>query len=193
MLKFLRSSPKKLFPEAKHVVEFAFTIGGKDYYKFTDLLNAPYERALKALVFYREVDLNIDTDFLQKHCDAVDTVLDGERIDIYKIKALNALLKQRLTLPKHPELMWKLASVVYFDKAESPEVYDFEYNKGKIEFWKKHADLRSFFLSKPVVELIPYLKYAEENLEMFSQIIEEHHNQHSEKVLEIISGKQKMN
>jgi hypothetical protein len=54
-------------------------------------------------------------------------------------------LAQRLKLPKDTELLYKLASVVYFDKEESPEVYDFEYAKKKIAFWKESASLVIFF------------------------------------------------
>lgn len=193
MLKFLRRSPKNIFPEQKHVVELAFKVAGQEYFCFADPFNAPYERALTAIVFYREVSMNCDYSLLQKHTDAVNELLMSSRIDVFKIKTLNDLLTQRIKLPKDPELIYKLASVVYFDKNESPEVYDFEYGKKKIAFWKQHASLKDFFLQQPLIELIPYLKHADQNIENYSLIAEQFSKIHSDTLSDILSGKPKTN
>jgi hypothetical protein len=187
-MKLFAKNTKSLFPEAKHVIQHAFTVAGKEYYTFADMLNQPFERALTALIYYKEVDLNIDNEFLLKHTEAVNTVLTSNPIDVYKLKALNDLLKQRATLPKQNELLYKLASVVYFDKDENPAVYDFEYAKKKIAYWKEHTTLEAFFLQKPLVELIPYLKYAGSGLATYSQMIESFHTHHSDVVSGIISA-----
>jgi hypothetical protein len=181
MLKRLfKKTPKDLFPEQKHIVELAFTLAGREYYTFADPFNAPYQRALTAIIFYREVSMNCDYDLLEKHTEAINETLMANRIDVFRIKQLNDLLTQRLKLPKDTELLYKLASVVYFDKDESPEVYDFEYAKKKIAFWKEHATLREFFFQKPIVELIPYLKHADENLENYSLIVDQFKKVHSD-------------
>jgi hypothetical protein len=185
--------PKKYFQNARHIIEYAFSIGKKHYFRFSDHLNVPYERALSCLVYYREVDLNIDRDFMQEHLKAIDGILTSSKIDVFKIKQLNDQLLTRLQLPKDPELMYKLASVVFFDQEETPEVYEWEYAKKKIAFWKENASLRDFFLQKPLKELIPYLEYCEENLETFSRMVQDVNKVHSEKVSEILSGSSKMN
>jgi hypothetical protein len=191
MFRLFKKSPKNIFPEQKHVIEHAFTIAGKEYFKFTDHLNIPYERALSCLVYYREVDLNIDRDFLSQHLEAINEILTSNQIDVFKIKTLNDQLRQRLELPKDPELMYKLASVVFFDKEESPAVYDWEHAKRKIAFWKEHTTLQDFFLQKPIVELIPYLKFAEENLQEFSRLIADVNKLHSDNLSRISSEKRK--
>lgn len=170
---------KKFFPNTKHIIEYAFSVGKKHYFKFADHLNIPYERALSCLVFYREVDMNIDRDFLKQHLDAIQKVLRSNTIDVFKIDALNNQLLQRLMLPKDPELMYKLASVVYFDQEESPEVYEFDYGKKKIDYWKENSSLKDFFLSMPLRELIPYLDYAGENIETYSRMIQSVNQRHS--------------
>lgn len=190
--KLFKRSPKNIFPEQKHVIEHAFTVAGKDYYKFKDHLNIPYERALSCLVYYREVDMNIDHDFLKQHLEAIDKILKATTIDVFKIKALNDQLLTRLQLPKDPELMFKLASVVFFDASESPEVYDWQYGKDKIEFWKKHASLTDFFLQMPLQELIPYLRYAGENLSTYSLMVQNVNKVHSDNLSAMSSAKQKM-
>lgn len=191
MFKFLKRSPKNIFPDAKHTIEFCFRVGGKDYYKFTDLLNTPYERALSALVYYREADMNIDRDFLEKHLEAINEVLLSPRIDIFKIKGLNDQLMQRLKLPKSSDLLWKLASVVYFDKDESPVTYDWEYSKRKIEFWKEHSSVNDFFLQQPVIDLIPYLRHCGENLSEFGKMMEDIDRQHSDNLSTLSSPRPK--
>jgi hypothetical protein len=190
-MKWFRKSPKNIFPEQKHVIEHAFTVAGKDYYKFQDHLNIPYERALSCLVYYREVDMNIDHEFLKQHLEAINKILTSTTIDVFKIKALNDQLLTRLQLPKDPELMYKLASVVFFDKDESPEVYDWKYGKDKIEFWKKHTSLKDFFLQMPLQELIPYLKYAGENLATYSRMVEDVNKIHSDNLSAMSLAKQK--
>ena len=163
--------PKTYFPDSRHIIDYAFSIGKKHYFRFADHLHVPYERALSCLMFYREVDMNVDSEFLLRHLEEIDKTLKSNPIDVFRIKSLNDQLITRLKLPKDPELMYKLASVVFFDQGESPEVYEWEYGMKKIAFWKENATLKDFFLSKPLRELIPFLEYAGENLEMFSQMI----------------------
>jgi hypothetical protein len=183
--------PKQYWPSTRHIIEYAFTIGKKHYFKLADMLNVPYERALSCLVYYREVDLNIDRDFLIEHLKAVDATLKANPIDIFKVKALNDQLLTRLQLPKDPDLMYKLASVIFFDQDESPETYEWEHAKKKIEYWKQSTTLKDFFLSKPLKELIPYLEFAGENLETFSQMIQDINKVHSENLSAISSGSSK--
>lgn len=173
--------------ETKHVVEWAFKVNGVDYYCHADPLNGPYERALTALVFYKEMSMNIDHEFLQRHVEATHKLLTSNPIDVFKIKQLNDLLLQRIKLPKDPELLYKLASVVYFDGNESPVVYDFEYGKKKIEFWKQNASVKDFFLQKPLVKLMPFLQQYDENLDTFFQVVTDYKKTHLEKVLETLS------
>jgi hypothetical protein len=187
-----RRDIKKVFPDAKHVIEFAFSVAGKDYYRFVDHLNIPYERALSCLVYYREVDMNIDHDLLKQHLEAVNKILTGTTIDIFKIKQLNDQLLQKLQLPKDPELLYKLASVVFFDSEENPALYEWEHGKKKIEFWKQNASLQDFFLQKPIVDLIPYLQYAGENLETFSRMVQDVNKLHLENLSAISSDSSKM-
>lgn len=173
-------NPKAYFPDAKHVISYAFSIGGTHYFRFNDHLNIPYERALTTLLFYRELDMNVDGAHLDQHTEACDKLFYGNPIDVYKLKQLNDHLRTRRKLPKDPELMYKLASVVFFDQNESPVVYDHEYGRQKIVWWKEVTSLKDFFMQKPMLELIPYLNYVGENLETFSQMITDERHRHLE-------------
>lgn len=188
-------NPKEFFPEVKHIIIYAFTIGERHYFRFDDPLNIPYERALSCLVYLKELDMNCDRKFLKAHTEATDNLLAKGKFtisDLVTIKTLNDQLKQRLELPKEPDLMYKLASVVFFDQHENPITYEFKYGENKIRSWKKNTALKDFFLSKPLLELIPYLQFAGENLEQFSQMTEEVTHQHLDNLLPLLSESQKM-
>lgn len=188
-------NPKDFFPDAKHIIIYSFTIGDHHYFRFDDPLNTPYDRALKCLVYWKELGMNCDRDFLKAHTMAVDNLMTRMPLTInhlVEMKELNDQLKQRLELPKEPELMYKLASIVFFDQHENPAVYEFKYGINKIKFWKKQTTLTDFFLQMPLQELIPYLKYAGENLLQFSQMIEKVSKTHLDKILLQLSDQQRM-
>lgn len=165
-----RKKPKDIFPNAEYKIEKVFTVAGVDYYAFANLQDAGCLRALKVMTFYTELQMRCDYDYLQKHVEAVDTVLTSNRVDIYKLKTYNDYLKDRLTWIVDTDLVYKLASVVYFDETENALDYDFEYCQKKIEFWKKHLPVNDFFLSAPISELVPFLKNADINLDEYSRV-----------------------
>ncbi|MEX6689213.1 hypothetical protein QTN47_17015 [Danxiaibacter flavus] len=175
--------PKQNFPNSKHIIEYAFTCGGIDYYQFQDIFNLPYHRGLQALVYYREVSLNISAEDLIKHTEAVRESLSvnakAGTIDIHKAFLLNEQLAVRAKLPPDTDLLYKLASVVYFDKNEKPETYEFNYGAKKIEHWKKHSDVKDFFLQTPIQELLPFLKEYGENINSYQAILEQAKTEHS--------------
>jgi len=188
-------NPKEYFPDTKHIILYAFSIGERHYFHFDDMLNTPYNRALQTLVYYKEMSMNCDRDFLKAHTMAYDNALSKSTITIdtlVDLKVLNDQLKQRLELPKEPDLMYKLASVVFFDQTENPAVYEFKYGENKIRQWKKTVSMEDFFLSKPLVELIPYLKYAGANLLQFSQMTERVTKEHSDNISAMLSEEQKI-
>lgn len=186
--------PRQFFPNQKHIILYAFSIGDRHYFRFDDPLAIPYDRGLKTLVYYRELDMNVDRDTLVAHTQAFDNVLSGQKVtlkEILDLKQLNDQLKAKLQLPKEPELMYKLASVVFFDQHENPNTYEFKYGEAKIRHWKKEASLSDFFLQMPLRQLIPYLDYAGENIEQFSQMTQKAKNQHLAFLSSMLSEKQK--
>lgn len=169
---FRSMNPKKLFPEQKHVIKHAFAVGGVDYYQFDDVFSLPYERGLMALTFYEELRMKCSYDNLKLHVEAMRKMLNEPRINIYAINALNEMLAERLNMVTDVDLLYKLSSVVFFDKNENPCIYELDYNRKKIEQWKKHKGMNDFFLQKPIVELIPFLKSVDIDLEKYSAVVE---------------------
>lgn len=167
---FFRKKPKDIFPNTEYKIEKVFTVAGTDYYAFANLQDAGCLRALRVMTFYTELQMRCDYDYLKQHVEAVDAVLTSNRVDIYKLKTYNDYLKDRLNWIVDTDLVYKLASVVYFDETENALDYDFEYCQKKIEFWKKHLPVTDFFLSAPISDLIPYLKNADINLSEYSRV-----------------------
>jgi hypothetical protein len=177
-----RKNPKKLFPNQKHLIDYAFTAGGVDYYQFNDTFSLPYERGLMALAVYEESRMRCSREYLERHVKTVRETLKSNKIDIFKINQLNEQMSERLNLVIDVDLLYKLASIVFFDKKENPAIYEPDYCKEKIEFWKRHKGVADFFLQKPITELIPFLKSAGIDLNEYSRLNTELNRLHSERL-----------
>lgn len=171
---------KRRQQKAKYRIEYAFTCGGTKYYRFADISNLPYERGLMAYNVYNEVSMRCDREFLIKYADTIDKILHEQKIDIFRIEKLNSLLKQRLAMTTDVELLYKLASVVFFDKTENPAVYEPEYAEKKIAKWRKDKGVHDFFTQRPLLELMPYLQNVDTDLDTFSAMQAELNKIHSE-------------
>lgn len=164
---------KKREQKEKYRIEYAFTSGGRKYYRFADIANLPYERGLMAADVYNELEMRCDRDFLIKFVDTMEDLLHQQRIDIFTINKLNEILKHRLQMTTHVDLLYKLASVVYFDKTENPYVYEPAYAEKKIAKWRKDKGVQDFFMQKPLLELIPSLENVNTDLDTYSAMQKE--------------------
>lgn len=171
---------KRREQKEKYRIEYAFTCGRTKYYRFADITNLPYERGLMALVAYNELDMRCSRDFLIRYQGAIDDILHQQKIDIFKIHQLNELLKQRLQMPTDVDLLYKLASICFFDKSENPAVYEPAYAEKKIAKWRKDKGVRDFFMQTPLLELMPFLKSVNTDLDTFSELQKEIKMIHSE-------------
>lgn len=176
-------TPKDIFPTSQYIIEEAFEVAGKKYYHFADSYSIPVERAYTAMYIYEECAAGITREYITKHTEVMDNLLrpiDGKTIDIYKINQLNLMLKEKLSLPFNADMLYKLASVVYFDENENPAIYEPEYANKKIEFWKANKGVADFFLMKPLQALNPFLRSAGNDLGDYFQLTEEITKLHEE-------------
>jgi hypothetical protein len=119
---------------------------------------------MAASEFYNEFSMRCSREYLQAYCTAINNCLNnGKQVELTKIAKLNTQLQERLDLIFDTELLYKLASVIYFDKKESPYEYDFKYNLEKIGEWKKKR-LATFFLLQPLSNIIPLTNLSEADL-----------------------------
>src|SRR5688572_12745461 len=105
------------------VVE-AFKLNGDTFFMFDDQLKLPSGRGLCALTIYEEFNMRTTREYLEAHTRAMEIILsDPKKINIQTIAILNKNLQERLNLALFPDHIYKLASVVFFDKTESPYNY----------------------------------------------------------------------
>lgn len=176
---------KTHLPATDYPVKYAFTSGGVEYFQLEDFNNTPALRGLKTMVFYEEMKMKCTLDFLQLHTDAVNALLLKDRINVFEIKKLNDQLKQRLDMALDMELVMKLASVVFFPRNENIKDYDFDFNRRKIEGWKRH-EAEDFFLLRPLQEFLPVLKDLNVNLKNYIAVAEKLNKHHLDTLLRLL-------
>ncbi|MCS7086969.1 MAG: hypothetical protein RMM53_03095 [Bacteroidia bacterium] len=152
-----------------HTVEKAFSYDGTDYYAFTDPFNLPCERAFYALAFYEEFEWRCTRSYL---CAAFETIVDAlspkhdGRQWSFDPETARKTASQALELMNRvvePDLIYKLAAVMYFDENEDPYGFDYAYALRKIERWKRKGP-RAFFLRLPLKDLLPSWSLSAEDL-----------------------------
>lgn len=189
--KLFRKRFRSRLIDGRYKLVEAFQLGGTTYYMFDQTAEVPTGRMLAALAIYTEMEMKVDKEYLDLHTRAMEKLLsDPKKINVMYIAQLNLNLKERLELMPLPDFIYKLASVIFFDNTESPYSYSFEYNKKKIEQWKKSGDILDFFLSRLSSELIPSLKPATGNTKMFFQVAEQVAGIHLTEVTKILSANQ---
>lgn len=171
---------KRREQKALYRIEYAFTSGGKKYYQYADITNLPWQRGRAALSCFNEIEMRCSREFLLQFTKVMDENLKSKSIDIFKIHQLNSMLKDRLTLTADIDLCYRLASIVFFDDSEKPEVYEHEYALKKIERWKKDKSVEDFFMQRPLKELMPFLTNAVGDLNGYSLLNNELNGLHQD-------------
>lgn len=178
---------KRISEKSKYKVAFAFNDGHGDLFEFDDTFNLPYQRGLTAVTFYRELQMNVDSEFLKAHGQALMNLCNKNMEALIAkngnfnltaivthtndIKALTAQLTERTEMIKDPDLIYKLASVVFFYADENPIMYEHKFNMKKIERWKKSQSMHDFFLQMPIQKLVPFLKHSASDIQQYSATI----------------------
>jgi hypothetical protein len=193
MISFLKKAFKKktAFMKDGFAVQYAFTCGGIDYYEVETIYKLPYTRGVAAKNIYEEVKMKCDYDYLKAHVTAIDNIFTNSKklgfAEISNIKKLNDQLSERLFHIIDTDLIYKLASVAFFDKQESVTDYDLTHARKKIAHWKKHASVQDFFLQEPMQRLIPFLKQPDVNFQTYSDLIKTINQIHWEAVFSLLS------
>lgn len=161
--------------EEGHVIEPAFISGGVQYYRLKDYFNTFSLRGLMALQVYEEFNMRMTKEVLDNYISAVDKILSNpKQINIGELVILNARLKERVSMViPCTDIIYKFASVAYFDKNESPYSYDPEYNAAKIKRWKEATDIDSFFIVMQLKDILPLPQLSKEDLALCLQIVDQ--------------------
>lgn len=154
-------------------IEYAFTSGGVNYFKFTTEVNVPFQRAIAARDIFTEELWQINPDYLRGWNNGlINVILDKKKKDekkLYEIGILASRLKEQLEISVSMVRQLKLATVIYFDEEENPLDYQYPYNKAKMEHWMKHNDVQGFFLKLPEFAYLPSLTEFSQNFPIYLQ------------------------
>lgn len=170
--KHFQRKPKVMLLDNTYRIVEAFEWKGTTYYMHEDPLNTATGRGLTSMLFMEELLMRCSLDYLRQHTDACEEIFtDPERIDLPKLIRLNTNLKERIgLLGALPEHVFKLASIVYFTKEESPFRYDQAFNRKKIEAWEKEPGMYDFFCQGHLGRLMPFLQLEGLSSEKFLQV-----------------------
>ena len=161
---FFKHKLKPYLVDEKYKVIPAFLLGGTDYWMFDSTTEVPTGRFFAAMGIYAEMEMNCNKEYLETHVRAMDKILsDPKKISIKNVLQLNTNLKERLDLMPMEDYIYKLASVIFFDKTESLYSYDYDYNAAKIKRWKAAGGTLGFFSATPLKELVPSLSLPEKD------------------------------
>ena len=153
MIKLFKRKAKYKLHEGHQVVD-AFKYKGVQYMELQDIVEIPCQRAFAIRDYFEELQMRCTREFLQAHVTAVNNILsDTKSISVPQLAKLNMQLQERLDLIIDPEIVYKLASVYYFDKSENPYTYNYKYGLKKITAWKDGVDELDFFLLEPIRKL----------------------------------------
>lgn len=146
----------------------AFVHEGMEYYSFVNEQNMPSERAFSAMDVYEELNQRITKEYLDVFFSGILAACD--KGSLVKVAELALFAQQRATHITNIDILYKLASVLYFTKEENCYKYDREYNEKKIAGWKKSRDIDSFFLKTPIKDFLPSFDGSNLNILLYTQI-----------------------
>lgn len=160
-------------PDMQGKTEFAFECGGINYYRAVKDFMLPVGRFKFIDEKLGEVDIRMDLKTLKAYITELKKNIDGSKGTINLIKAAQIIsaMETRCELAFEPETVKQLAAVVYFDETEDLRDFNREHAKSKIAFWEKRGNY-SFFLTRPIAELLNLVNISEEYLVRYIKEVE---------------------
>ena len=179
------------FNEDKRFVP-AFILDGIQYYQFDDPFGMSAQRAFAAIDIFQEVQSRASRDYIIAHNEAMIQLFNSRPIDLTKAIKLTNNLDERLKMVFDADLLYKLASVIYFDSSEDPYLYDYKYGVEKIGRFRnaqEKGQLDNFFLNTPIRQYLPFSDISKEDLEVYTKVGREVSKSHLKFLSDILSKK----
>lgn len=150
-------------------VELCFTDanGPYSYFRMVNEQRIPAMRAFAAKDVFQELEFKVDKRMLSAYFEAVkDAANAGKLGHIYLI---TEEIQERSEYITHIDLLYKVASVLYFDQTENPYTYDPVYGYEKINRWKSDRSINDFFLETPINEYLPFSDLSKIDLAYYTR------------------------
>lgn len=156
-------------PDFYDLVEPAFKVNGKQYYRFVRDTSIPWGRYMYLQTFLYEQSLRMDLDTLNGYIQRMKLAINGsvqKGIDLITVIKTLTQMESRVELAFEVDTTYRLASVMYFDDQEDLYTYDKPHNDKKIQTWKE-AKVVDFFYTRPMSELLNLTGSSPEDLVKF--------------------------
>lgn len=192
-MKFGKKDKKPVFHmQTDFVVEHVFDYAGESYFRVQDPLKMPAGRAFATKRYFDQLKSSCSYEYLLAFHHAMKNVTSNPKtIDVTKIYELNKHLGERLEFLYTDDDLLRFASVVYFTNQETPHRYDQAYNNEKIAKWRESGDLLTFFLSEPIVTLIPFLGQLGDFTRTYSDVVNQVQKVQISALLSMLSTEQR--
>ncbi len=193
MLKWIKRiyqrKPKVILLDNTYRIVPAFEWKGETYYMHEDPMNTATGRGLTAMQFMEELLMRCSIGYLKAHTEACEKIFSNpQSINLPALMKLNSNLKERIhLLVALPEHIYKMASVVFFTKDESPFKYESKVNEQKIKAWREEPGMYDFFCQGHLKIMMPFLELPDENSSMYLKTLEKINHFHLKDLSELLS------
>jgi hypothetical protein len=145
--------------------EFAFFASNGSNWKWLDEKDMPAGRAMHALDIYGKLEEKANATY---HKGAYQSILDlANKGQLVKVAQIATSALERVNHIANADLLYELASVLYFDEHENPYDYNYEYAEKKIALWRKDG-LESFFSRTPLKDYLPSFGLSGTNFQTYT-------------------------
>ena len=159
-----------LHPEFRKLIEYGFTCEGKKYYRMKNTIDLPIRRWHKVEEFIRHAEMRITRKDLVEILDlCIDKANQGKLTDM--VMLINSI-KHLTEMFIETDTYYDLFSAMFFDEDEIIEEYDYDYNKAKIEAFKRQPP-DAFFLQEPLRTLMPFQNISGSDILTYSKATED--------------------
>lgn len=177
--RFKKPEKVTVHPKFGNHIQYAFTCNGTNYYRLLNDDEVYKDRFPYLVKFSNECNMKLTSDDIIKFMDEIlnecNVGLEKKTISLTNIVRIADNVKYRAEWLFEPESLYRLASVVYFDLGENIKIYDFEYNKNKIELFKKKGEeLLRYLLQKILGGSHPFLNLSLEDSVQYLSLMEDH-------------------
>ena len=119
-------------------------------YSMREIANTYCERGLQCMSVWEEWNMRCTKEYLQLWLINFDKAVDnGQAVKLTEIINLRNDIKQRIEfIVPTSDIIWRLASYMFFDKTENPYVCDEAYSKEKIKRWRGDGKADAFFFNQ---------------------------------------------
>lgn len=178
--------------EEGHIVTPAFISNGVQYYELKNPLSLFTFRGLEAYAVHDEWNCRMTKSILSQFLSTMKNAMSGKegKVDMNIVYEMVIRMEERMNwvIPT-PELIYKMAAIIYFDKNETPYEYDEKYAREKIARWKKEG-VSPFFLVRRMPGLIPFQAMSQDVLEAVTpalKTIEQMDNFHQSRLASLLA------